>query len=90
MQVASHLTGTTAHVTHFVVPGDLSCETIEEFSIKRLVLKFVENSACIFARELIVGFANRSCDVVVHRGSAGYRQQKLPLLLCHLLLVAHV
>jgi len=51
VQVASHLTGTTAHVTHFAAPGDLSCEAIEEFSIKRLVLKFVENSACIFARE---------------------------------------
>jgi hypothetical protein len=48
----------------------LSCEAIEQFSIKRLVLKFVENSACVLVRELIVASANLLCNVVIHEGPA--------------------
>jgi len=60
------VTRTTAHVTHFATSYDFSGEAIEQFSVKRLVLKFVKNSAGILVRDPIITFANRLCDVVVH------------------------
>ena len=49
-----------AHVTHFAMSGDFRSEAIEQFSIKGLGLKFVENSARTFTRKLIVACQNRS------------------------------
>ena len=65
-QVSGDLTGPTAPVTYFASSHNFSGKAIEQFSVKRLVLKFVENSACILVREPIITFTNRLCHVVIH------------------------
>ena len=50
-QVSGDLTGPTAHITYLASSHDFSGKAIEQFSVKWLVLKFVENSVCILARE---------------------------------------
>ena len=65
-QVSGDLTGPTAHITYLASSHDFSGKAIEQFSVKWLVLKFVENSVCILVREPIITFANRLCHVVIH------------------------
>jgi hypothetical protein len=60
------VTRATAHVTDFAAPGNLGCEAIEQLSIKGFVLEFVENSARILVRELIVTSTDRWYAIVIH------------------------
>src|SRR5439155_5389332 len=65
-QVAGYVTGTTAHVTNCATSCYFSGKTIEQFPVKWLVLKLIEDSECILIGNAIVTFAYRLCGVVVH------------------------
>jgi hypothetical protein len=49
---------TTAHVTNVPTALHVHRETIEQFSVQRLGLQFVEASMRICTREVVIGFSN--------------------------------
>jgi hypothetical protein len=69
-QIPGDMTGATAHIAYFATSCDFSSETVEQLSVKRLMLKLVENPACVLVGEAIIAFANRGCDVVRHSSRA--------------------
>lgn len=60
------MTWSAAHIAHLATSPDFSNETVEQLSVKRLMLKLVENAAGVLGRETIIAFANLACEVVPH------------------------
>jgi len=79
------MAGSTAQVTHFAAFSRLLGKTIKQFSIERLMLKFIENSIRILLRKPIVVLAKCFNAVVRHaaqpRGNTPrptFRKEPLP------------
>ena len=63
-QIPGDMTGATAHIAYFATSRHFSGETVEQLSVEGLMLKLVENPACVLVGETIIAFANRVCDII--------------------------
>ncbi len=77
VQIAGHMAGSAAHVTYFPSISDLSREPVEQFSIERLVLKLVEDSARVFVRYPVIAFPDRLCALILQNGLFWIARQRL-------------